>query len=76
MMSAYELYQTLSGEKWWASQSRAMRWIAARFYAGVESLDELLDRAKPHMVSTHYGQDYCSKPELSQSQVDEIIMLR
>ena len=76
MMSAYELYRTLSGEKWWASQSRAMRWIAARFYAGVESLDELHDRAKPHIVNTYYRGDHYTKPELSQSQVDEIIMLR
>ena len=41
MMTAGEIYRELSKFGFWAAQSRKMRWIAARYYAGVESLDEL-----------------------------------
>jgi hypothetical protein len=75
-MTAYELFRTLSGEQWWSSQSRAMRWIAARYYAGVESIEDLFERAKPHIFRTKYGHDYFTKPELSEDQVREMIYLR
>jgi hypothetical protein len=75
-MGVYDLYRVLSVEQWWMNQSRAMRWIAARFYCGVESLEDLRSRAKPHIYRSRFGEDCFVKPELSEVQVDEIILLR
>ncbi len=75
-MTVYGLYRVLSAEQWWANQSRTMRWIAARFYCGVESLEDLRSRAKPHIYRSRFGEDYFVKPELSEAQVSEIILLR
>jgi hypothetical protein len=45
-MRAYDIYCNLSSEEWWSKQSRKVRWLAARYYAGVESLDELIGHTR------------------------------
>ena len=40
-MTAREIYASLSGCNGWREQSRKVRWCASRYYAGVDSADEL-----------------------------------
>jgi len=44
-LTAYQIYRDLSAEKFWAAKSCAVRWIAARYYANIETTCEVLDRA-------------------------------
>ena len=71
-MKAYHIYKELSKESWWSKQSRAMRWIAARYYAGVESVDELAQRAEIQFVSPLV----VLKATLTATEVETIISLR
>ena len=48
-MKAHEIYRSLSTESFWATQSRTVRWLAARSYAGVISFGELMG----HTQSAH-----------------------
>ena len=49
-----------------------VRWIAARYYAGVESLEQLRDHAKSRPVTDNH----IMPPELSEDEVQEIVSLR
>jgi hypothetical protein len=50
-MRAYAIFRSLSCEKsWWGTQSRKVRWLAARYYAGVDTVDELLELLNPILV--------------------------
>lgn len=71
-MKAGQLFRELSRESWWASQSVKMRWIAARYYAGVESLLDLRARTKRRPVF----RDHFQPPELTEAEARAIIQLR
>ncbi len=71
-MKASDLYRNLSKERWWASQRKIMRWAAARYYAGVDTLEQLWDSTKPRPVCGLYE----LAPELTEEEVREIIRLR
>ena len=77
-MKAAQLFRELSRESWWASQPRKMRWIAARYYAGVESFEELKARgeSRPVLDQTPRHGDYWQPAELSADQIQQIIRLR
>ena len=76
-MSAYEIFKNLSQFGWWAQQSPKMRWVAARYYAGVISIEELKDM-DIHRVCKEYwdGRVFMLPPILTTEQVDTIIYLR
>ena len=76
-MTAHEIYRHLSATGWWSDQPRSMRWAAARYYAGVESRDELFLRAthKPTGVGGSFG-EVLIRPDITPEQAEEIIMLR
>lgn len=71
-MTANALYRNLSTEPWWATQRKIVRWVAARYYAGVETADQLLLRTQPRPVTG----DFFMPPELTEAEVAEIIRLR
>lgn len=70
-MKANTLYNELSKVAHWAAQSRKVRWLAARYYAGVESLAEL----RSHSTPQPFG-DYTLPALLTPAQVEMIIQLR
>lgn len=71
-MKASDLYRNLSNEPWWAAQRKIMRWLASRYYAGVDSLEQLLACAETRPVH----KDHRLAPELSREEVAEIIRWR
>ena len=71
-MKAHEIYRALSSEPSWSQKSSMVRWIAARYYAGVESLEQLRDHAKSRPVTDNH----IMPPELSEDEVQEIVSLR
>jgi len=71
-MKASEIYRSLSQESFWASKTDRVRWWASRYYAGVETLEQLRNATKPRPV---YG-DFVLCPELSEEAVQEIVRLR
>jgi len=62
-MTAALIFEELSKVGRWAQQPRKMRWAAARYYSGADSLEQLRSLAEADKV-------------LTQDQVNEIIMLR
>ena len=72
MMKANDIYRNLSTEPWWAAQTQAVRWLASRYYAGVDSVTELWALTKPIPIS----RDYTLKPVLDEVIVREIIRSR
>lgn len=77
-MNAGEIYRQLSACPWWAEQRRAVKWMAARYYAGVENCDSLYERAKPGFVQDNVLTmgSITLPPVLSKDEVEEIIRLR
>lgn len=71
-LTAARLYRELSAEPSWAAKSRAVRWIAARYYAHVETACEVLDRAHPRPVSGAFEMP----PEITEAEAREIIRFR
>jgi len=68
-MNAYQYFKHLSMVPGWAAQTRKVRWLAARYYAGVDTLDQLLEMAEPQFV----GRGHWRQPILTETQVDCII---
>ena len=76
-MSAYEIFQNLSQCEWWSEQSPKMRWIAARYYANVISINQLRDMNLPRMCKEYWnGKCFMLPPLLTEKQIEEIIHLR
>lgn len=72
-MTAYEIFKCLSlGYGQWAAESRRVRWAAARYYAGVDSLDDLRAMA----TRRPFRGDQLDWPILSNEQVAMIRDLR
>jgi hypothetical protein len=72
-MSAFETFRALRTEKsFWVKQTDRMVWLAARYYAGVDSLDDLERLAQPMPVSGNF----CIDPVLTYGQVRTIVSLR
>jgi len=71
-MKARNIYRNLSNEPYWAKKSDRMRWWASRYYAGIESLEQLYAAAKPRPVAD----SFVMAPELTEEEVREIIRLR
>ena len=70
-MSAYTIYRELSKVGHWAQLTRKVRWLAARYYAGVETYDELVSHAHAQAFDNRF-----LPPLLSGSEVRMIIDLR
>jgi len=68
-MNAYQYFKHLSLVPGWAAQTRKVRWLAARYYAGVDSLSQLQEMAEPQISSRGNWRE----PILSETQVDSII---
>jgi hypothetical protein len=76
-MKANEIYRSLSSEPHWATKSKSVRWLASRYYAGVDTLEQLWNTTKPRPVSwSKYNGDFVMPPELTESDVREIVQLR
>jgi hypothetical protein len=75
-MNVGELARELAKTEFWAKQPRSMLILAARFYSGVDSLDQLRHMAEPAISSSHYGYDHFIRPTLTEQQVQTIINLR
>ena len=72
-MKAAEIYRSLSTEpSFWAAQPNKVRWLASRYYAGVDSVTQLWAATKPIPVS----RDFNLNPVLTEDVVREIIRLR
>lgn len=71
-MTAYTIYRELSTTVWWAGQPRKVRWLAARFYSGADSLAVLRSHAEAQPV---FRANYL-RPLLTEEQVRDIIELR
>jgi hypothetical protein len=65
-MSAYAIYRHLSAA--WQPTRRTVRWLAARYYANVDSIDVLRSMCEPCVT----GQ----RAPLTRSEVAEIIRMR
>lgn len=75
-MTAMQLARELATERFWAAQPCKVLILAARFYAGVDSLAQLRHMAEPAIWSSQYGYDHYTRPTLTQEQVQTIIDLR
>ena len=75
-MSAGEIYRSLSSESYWATKSRSVRWLAARYYAGVDRLEQLKAACVPSVACTRHGYDVFVGAALTAAEVEEIIRLR
>lgn len=81
-MNVREIFKSLSSTPWWSECSRFMRMAAARYYAGVDSVEDLRNFTTPSPVCSNRdmwgdpAEDFCLPPPLTPSQVDEIIRLR
>lgn len=77
-MNVREIFTSLSNTPGWSTCSRFMRMAAARYYAGVDSVEDLRNFTTPFLVYTDRwgrGDVYLSAP-LTTEQVNEIIRLR
>lgn len=76
-MNVGELARELAKEPFWAKQPRSMLILAARYYSGVDSLDQLRHMAEPAISSSdRWGHDHYIRPTLTEEQVRTIIDLR
>lgn len=71
-MKARDIYKSLSSERYWSQKSERVRWWASRYYAGIETLEQLYAAAKPRPVTG----SFVMNPELTEEEVREIISLR
>jgi len=71
-MTAYSIYKTLSDEPYWSACTDRMRWIAARYYAGIETINDLRARTQNRPVSL-----FCIlEPELTIGEAETIVRMR
>ena len=77
-MMVGEIFRALSQESFWAGCSVKMRLLASRYYAGVDSLNDLRACAqrRPVMTSRYTGEDFTLPPQLTTEEVATIIRLR
>lgn len=75
-MNVGELARELQKTNFWASQPRKVLILAARYYSGVDSLDQLRHMAEPAISSSGPYGDHFIRPTLSEEQVRTIINLR
>jgi len=71
-MKAMEIYRELSKEVSWAQKPRKVRMAAARYYAGVDSVEDLQAWAEPQVIR----EGVMLPPVLSKDEVREIIRWR
>lgn len=71
-MTAFELYQELNKTSW-RTERPAVRWLACRYYTGVDSLAQLRAMSQPQVIGYD---DQTIRPILTQDEVDRIILLR
>jgi hypothetical protein len=76
-MKTMQLARELSKTTFWAAQPRKVLILAARYYSGVDSLDQLRHMAEPAISSSdRWGHDHYIRPTLTEEQVRTIIDLR
>ena len=76
-MSAHALFRSLMGEPGWAAQGRKVCWLAARYYAGVDSRSDLMElTVHQPCLETAYGDVIWQKPILTVETVQEIVRMR
>lgn len=77
-MKATQLARELQAERFWATQPKAVVVLAARYYAGIDSLEQLRHMAEPAVYGTNRwtGEDKFLRPTLTEDQVQTIIDLR
>ena len=68
-MNAHTIFKELSKESFWAGYSDKVRWCAARYYAGVEGVDDL--QARGRVVC-----EWQRVPVLTEAEIRMIIQLR
>lgn len=72
-MKANDIYRNLTSEpSFWAKQTNRVRWYAARYYAGIDTIDQLLAAAQPTPISP----SLVLPPALTEDIVREIIRSR
>ena len=71
-MRAYAIYTELSKERFWTTRSGRARWLAARYYSGADTLDDLQRQGRDIPISRNFS----LAPMLSAEEVAEIIRLR
>ena len=71
-MTARDIFTSLSGCDGWREESKKVRWAASRYYAGVDSADELYRLTERVPVTRNFTLD----PPLTVEQVRMIIRLR
>ena len=71
-MTVREIVTALRMQEFWAGCSKKMVWLAARYYAGVDSLADLRRCAERVPIS----RDFTLDPVLTREEVATIIMLR
>lgn len=71
-MKAGEIYRELMNCPGWSTKRSALRWLAARYYAGVDSLEQLRAMTRPIPCHGYHS----LLPILTESEVSEIIALR
>ena len=74
-MKAGEIYRTLSKEPSWSKKTRAVLWLASRYYAGVDSYYTLLSLAYPSIVCEKHGYITYVDGPLTPTEVQEISQL-
>jgi len=71
-MPAHQIYNQLSQDEWWSCQSPKMRWLAARYYGGVESKEQLFSHGEPQPI--HRG--HYHPPMLTADEIEVILALK
>jgi hypothetical protein len=71
-MTVRAMVAELRKEPFWAGCSDRMVWLACRYYAGIDSLDDLRRCARRVPISG----DFTLAPTLTVEQVETIIRLR
>ena len=72
-MKAGEIYRTLSNEPSWSNKTRAVLWLASRYYAGVDSYYTLQSLAYPSIVCEKHGYTTYVRGPITTTDVQEII---
>jgi hypothetical protein len=72
-MKAGEIYRTLSNEPSWSNKTRAVRWLASRYYAGVDTYYELQSLAHRSIACEKHGYITYVGPAITSIDVQEII---
>lgn len=75
-MTVGEIKRELSKTQFWGSQPRQVLILAARYYAGVDSLAQLRHMAEPAISSSGLYGDHYIRPTLTPEQVRTIVDLR